>query len=143
MNNISGDRFETGCDLVDVTSASRPDTAWHFVDGQGHEHRWYVNGQPAASYNPNATYKTPTLIWIKDGEAYFEDGEPYDIGHYECRQCGEHVDSPRCTADTYTRHIGGLRWFRINDQPVSKEEHERRLAEMLRGKAGAVCQRHS
>jgi len=122
--------FESGCDLIDVTSMNRPDTAWHFVDAQGHEHQWYVNGKPAVSYNPSATHELPTLAWVVDGVGYYEDGEPYDIGHYQCLICGEHV-TPRGTADTVKQQIPGLRWFRINGERVSEEEYRRRL--MLRG----------
>lgn len=120
------DVFETGCDLIDVTSIHRPDTSWYFSDEHGHEHRWHVDGKPAVSYNPSARYDTPTLVWVKDGEDYWEDDdEPHDVGHLECRQCGEHAN-PGYTADGTEQHIPGPRWYRINGASVSPEEFQQR-----------------
>jgi hypothetical protein len=119
--------FESGCELVEVTSTHRPDTSWRFVDAQGHEHRWYAKGAPAESYSPSGRYEVPTLVWVKDDVGYFEDGEPYDIGHHECVQCGEHVE-PRSTADSVQQFVPGLRWYRINGRSVTKDEFERRRA---------------
>jgi hypothetical protein len=123
------DVFELGCDMVDVTSSNRPDTAWRHTDARGHEHRWYANGRPAESYNPSAEHSLPSLVWVVDGIGSFEDGEPYEIGHYQCAQCGEHVQ-PRRTADTVQQFAPGLRWYRINGESVSKDEF------MARFKAG-------
>src|SRR6185436_19512973 len=123
---VGADVFEFGQELMDVTSNHRPDTLWRFIDAHGHEHRWYVGDMPAASYNPSATYETPTLLWVKDGEEFWDgDDEPHDVGHLECRICGEHV-TPRYTADTTTQYVAGLRWFRINGEPVSMDEFQRR-----------------
>jgi hypothetical protein len=123
------DIFETGCDLIDVTSLHRPDPRWRLVDAHGHEHRWYVDGKLAVSYRPEAHYETPTLVWIKDGEEYWEDDdEPHPVGHLECRECGERIE-PGYTADDTTQQIPGLRWCRINGQLVSREEFDRRLTE--------------
>ena len=84
---------------------------------------------PATNYNAVHDYVTPTLLWVKDGEEFWEDDdEPHDVGHLECRQCGEHV-SPGYTADTYRVYIPGLRWYRINGESVSEQDFERRLAE--------------
>jgi|ERR1051325_717103 hypothetical protein len=119
--------FESSCDLVDMTSANRPDPSWVFVDAQGHEHRWFTNGQPATSYDPQLSYEVPTLVWVVDGVEYW-DGELHEVGHTECRLCGEHI-APRSTPDTCQQLVPGLRHFRINGQPVSKEEFERRAKE--------------
>jgi hypothetical protein len=123
---MTEDRFEAGQDPIDVTSMHRPDTGWVMVDAHGHEHRWHVDGRPAVSYSPSATYDVPTLVYVKDGEETDEDGETYEVGHLECRACGEHV-RPGYTADTIRQYIPGLRWYRINGQSVSPEEFERRL----------------
>jgi hypothetical protein len=122
----SGDLFESG-NFLDVTSLHRPDTSWRQLDAHGHEHRWYVEGKPAVSYRPSDKHETPTLVWVKDGEAYWpDDDEPHDVGHLECRQCGEHIE-PRYCADTTTQHIAGPRWYRINGESVSFDEFERRF----------------
>jgi len=138
MKAISGDDvFEAGADMIEVTSQHRPDTNWRVVDAQGHEHRWYVDGKPAVSYNPSAKHETPTLVDVHDGWGYWEDGERYAIHHYECRQCGEHIE-PRYTADTNRQYIPGLRWCRINGESVSKEEFERRWSARNRDGAGSA-----
>lgn len=120
------DVFDCGTDVVEVTRLHRPDTDWRFVDASGHEHRWYSNGVPAKYYSASDKYDTPTLIWVKDGEEYWDgDDEPHDVGHLECRQCGERV-TPGYTADTSRQYVPGLRWFRINGENVSPEEFQRR-----------------
>jgi len=127
---IGQDEFESGCELVDVTSLHRPNIRWSLTDATGHEHRWYDGDRPATSYDPQRTYTVPTLIWVKDGEEYWEDSdEPHDIGHLECRLCGEHIQ-PGYTADETVQYIPGLRWYRINGRHVSKEEFEQKLAEI-------------
>jgi hypothetical protein len=124
--HVGPDVFEMQCDLVDVTSLHRPDPTWRHVDAHGHEHRWYVDGTPAVSYDPSARYETPSLVWVKDGEEFWDgDDEPHDVGHLECRQCGDHVE-PRYTADDTRQHIPGLRRYRINGEPVTPEEFARR-----------------
>lgn len=129
---VGPDVFDSSCDLVDVTSLHRPDTSWLFTDAHGHEHRWYVDGTPAVSYSPSARHETPTLIWIKDGEEFWEDDdEPHDVGHLECRQCGEQI-APRYRPDDTTQHIPGLRHYRINGEAVSEDEFTRRLADHQR-----------
>lgn len=124
----SGHAFTSGSELIDVTSLHRPDPSWHVVDDQGHEHRWRVNGQPAASYNASERYDVPTLVDVHDGYGYYEDGEQYAIHHLECRQCGQHIE-PGYTADTNRQFIGGLRWYRIDGASVSKKEFDRRVTE--------------
>lgn len=119
--------FETGCEVLEVTSNSRPDTSWRHVDHQGHRHVWHADGKPADRYNPSTTYETPTLVWVKDGEACWEDDdEPHDVGHLECRECGAPV-RPGYTADTTRQYIPGLRWFTIDGRRVTPEEYEAKL----------------
>lgn len=124
----NGDVFESGCEFVDVTMLHRPDTNWRYVDKHGHEHRWYVEGQPVTIYRPQNQHQTPTLKWVFEEWGYYEDGERYQIGHHECVDCGEHIE-PRYTADDTKQMIPGLRWYQINGQSVSREEFERRATE--------------
>lgn len=86
--NQEPDVFESGCEPIDVTSLRRPDTGWRHIDAHGHEHRWYTDGVPADTYSPTKSYDVPTLTWVVDGTEYYEDGEPYEYGHHECRECG-------------------------------------------------------
>jgi hypothetical protein len=111
-------------DLIDVTSNHRPDTSWRFTDAKGHEHRWYVGWTPAESYSPMVHYEVPTVVWVSDGTRYDEDGEPYEVGHVECRECGEHV-KPGHTADAYEQKVAGLLRCYVDDRPVTREEFER------------------
>lgn len=121
--------FRVESDRIDVTSNHRPDTSWRFTDAAGHEHQWFADGTPASGYVPSAKHSTPTLKWVKDGEAYWpDDDEPHDVGHNECIQCGEHIE-PRYTADTNSQYIAGPKYCYINDEPVSLEEFERRARE--------------
>lgn len=129
-DNLTDFRIER--DLMEVTSLRRPDVRWRFVDAQGHEHRWYLEGAPATYYAATCHYDTPTLIWVKDGEEYWEDDdEPHDVGHLECKQCGEPV-KPGYTADDHKQYVPGLLRCYINGVSVSKEEYERRWLEAQR-----------
>ena len=163
----NGDVFEMRCDIIDVTSMSRVDTSWRFVDPAGHEHRWYetwdkckaceagyrrvADGMhyndaaggvtwgvcrkltpfPAKSYSPSKHYITPTLVWVHDGWSAYEDGEPYELAHQECKDCGATVKPGTC-ADTYKQHVAGLKHYRINGEPVGEDEFKRRVAEASR-----------
>lgn len=118
----NGDEFELRRDLIEVTSISRPDTSWLYHDAHGHEHRWYLNGKPAESYSPQQQYETPTLIWIKDGEEWWEDSdEPHPVGHTECRVCGEHIEPQRKPDDTQM-YVPGMTYYRINGRSVDHDE---------------------
>jgi hypothetical protein len=126
IERIGSDVFESGCELIDVSMMSRPDTNWLFTDAAGHVHRWHEVGssEPAQSYQPEWAYEVPTLRWVVDDRWIDEDGEERETGHSECVQCGEHV-TPRHTSDTTRQMIPGLRWYRINGQSVSEDEFKR------------------
>lgn len=125
----NGDVFEMSFDLMDVTSMRRPDETWRYTDVRGHLHQWFEDGQPMERYRPDRTHDTPTLVWVKDGEEYWEgDDEPHPVGHNECRECGEHIE-PRYTADTTTQYVAGLLHCRINGQVATREEFERQFKE--------------
>lgn len=113
--------FESGCDMIEATSSKRPDTAWVFTDAHGHQHRWFLGDQPATNYRPTGKYHVPSLTWIHDGYGVWEDGEQYEIGHHECRECGEHIE-PQYRADDTQQWVPGLRWYRINGRNVSEQE---------------------
>lgn len=126
---LSGHQFEMQCDPIEVTSLHRPDTAWVFTDAHGHEHRWFVGDKPATSYRPSERYETPSLVWVKDGEEYWEDDdEPHPVGHLECRQCGEHI-APRYRPDDCVQYIPGLKHFYVDGRPVTEDEFKALLKE--------------
>ena len=105
VESIRSDR-----ELIDVTCLSRPDTAWHYVDQQGHEHFWTTHHGKRSSrdYNPRLQYKTPTLVKVHDGYEHFDDGAVIELSHLECWLCGERVEPGYC-ADEYTQYVEGLR----------------------------------
>ncbi len=121
---------------MEATSFHRPDVSWVYIDRESHVHRWQTGGQPATSYSPTCAYTTPTLVWVKDGEEYWDgDDEPHPVGHLECAQCGDRV-TPGYRADDTTQYVPGLRWFRINGHLVTPEEYDARWrAAVLKGTA--------
>lgn len=124
--------FNVSRDMLEVSMMRRPDPSWVFVDSLGHEHRWYVGEHPAANYDPQARHITPTLVWIKDGEEFFEDDdEPHAVGHLECARCGQYV-KPGYTSDTDRQFIPGIQRFTIDGATVSKQRYLDELAEELR-----------
>ncbi len=117
-------------DMIDVTSMNRPDTTWKVVDAAGHEHRWYVDGKSAGHYDPSAHHELPTLVWVTTGAGHYPDGSEYDVGHYECRECGEEVEHPRSTSDSFTQRIPfGVITCEIDGVPVTREQFEKSYAE--------------
>lgn len=127
------DTFDVSCGVIEVTSLHRPDEGWRHVDAAGHEHYWHEVGEsafkPMTSYSPMKHYLALSLIWVKDGEEYWPgDDEPHDVGHHECKQCGEHVE-PGYKADDCVQLIPGLKRFWVNGINVTEEEFKRRAKE--------------
>lgn len=134
---VGQDVFETTCDLIDVTSNSRPDVGWRYVDPAGHEHRWHVRDResgdlvPARTYNPSWRYEVPTVREVIYAEGIDEDGYDRTDSHLECLQCGAHVRPGTC-ADAYQQHIPGLRRHFINGEPVTPDEFKARAEAVLK-----------
>jgi hypothetical protein len=125
------EQFRTYCDQFEVTSMHRPNTSWRFTDAHGHEHRWHVTGDehPATRYLPTETYDVPTLEWVKTGEEWIEDAEePFEVGSYFCKVCGEEVDKG-FTADDTRQFIPGMRHYTIDGESVSAEVFAAKVAE--------------
>lgn len=95
---------------IEVTSLHRPNVDWGFVDAQGHTHQWWTKGVIATSYNPENRHELPTLRYVEDETRYYEDGEPYVVGHYECAICGEHI-TPGYKPDDTPQFIRGLAYW--------------------------------
>jgi hypothetical protein len=121
-------KLESGCELIDVTSMSRPDPTWTKIDGAGHLHQWFRDGEPAhGEYFASAKYTVPTLIEVDD-ESEWEDGEEIERSHLQCTECGETIEPGMC-ADTFRQFVPGLKWFRINGEPVTEEEYNKAVVE--------------
>ena len=95
-------------DMIEVTSMSRPDENWEFVDSQGHRHRWeWPDGQ--RKYRASGA-TVPTCVWVKGETAMDEDGFEVEIGGYTaCAQCGEKV-MPGRKADEQRVFVRGLQY---------------------------------
>ena len=119
--------------MVDVTSLRRPDETWEHIDASGHVHRWeWPDGRRV--YQPAQRASLPTLKRVVDRIEFNEEGEPYEVWHYECVQCSATVE-PRMTADTNTQYIAGLASYRIDGENVSpdvfKREFEKSTGEKI------------
>ncbi len=120
----NGHTFDIQREMIDVTSLSRPDERWRFVDAAGHEHSWRFmrDGVEIQGYNPQAQADVPTVTFVQDGVHWYDDTEsavPY--GHHECSICRERV-SPAYRADDHRQYIAGLTSHYIDGQYVSREE---------------------
>lgn len=118
--------FDSGCSMLEVTSLSRPNTNWLFIDAYGHEHRWYDGLEPATSYRPEVEYTTPTLVRVLDKTEYDEDGEPFYIYRWDCVECHETI-TRGFIGDDCRQFIPGIRWYQIDGRHVSPEEFKREL----------------
>ncbi len=67
-------------DYIDVTPRSEPDPDWVYVDKQGHSHRW--------DFALNGAATVTSLKYVEDDPG---DDEYPPSGHFECRECGEHI----------------------------------------------------
>jgi 20S proteasome alpha/beta subunit len=121
MNMLLGSRrFEVTCDMLDVTSLSRPDERWTHTDSNGHEHYWTLDGVREAPYRYDARAELPTLELVEDEPWYDEDGEMIRPFHYECTTCRDHV-RPGRKADEYRQMAPGLKRYTIDGETVSPE----------------------
>lgn len=113
--------YRSECSMIEVTSMSRPDVQWRYIDKAGHLHRWFYSGIMTNRYDTyrlDQAYYAGTLVKIIDAEA--TEDEPA-IWHYECPICGE-VIWPGTCADQYQQFIPGIRRFWVDDVPVSEEQ---------------------
>jgi hypothetical protein len=92
--------------------ASKPDPAWRYVDGAGHEHRWTITeAPPMAGHGPSGVVETCEREWRHvpcDGSCGAECGnEGYSVTVWRCRSCGEVLDpGPRYVPDYRGRTSG-------------------------------------
>ena len=117
LDNITF-RIEQG--TIDVTQLREPDPEWCYQDKKGHIHVWrLVDGEPQV---------VASLVYIVDSPGTDEYPE---IGHTECRRCGEHVDAGYRPVP-YRVTAAGLRTFYINDEEVSEEKYAEIFNEVLK-----------
>lgn len=109
--------------MIEVTSLYRPDERWTRTDVAGHVHQWFQNGKPLSEqiWDPSADYRVPSVVWVRDPDEYDSDGEPYTVGHFECKECHERIELGY-RADTEQRFIAGL--ARFEDVHVWLEDAE-------------------
>ena len=116
-------KIEIESNPIDVTPISEPDPNWVQVCGCGIEHRHHSDDPNFISSPGMCESGLPTLIWVVESVGI----EDYpEIGHYECRGCGEYV-RPGSKRPEFTYHIPGRRTIRINGEEVAEEELQRIL----------------
>ena len=125
-----GHTYSVDCDMIEATCLRRPDESWTFTDAAGHEHYWTFDGR-RGTYRPDAKAETPTLETVHDGTGYWEDGEPYEIYHHECRICRETVE-PRCCADQSRQYVPGPRYYYIDGECVSQPDFMRAVEPFMK-----------
>jgi hypothetical protein len=117
----NGSVLTAHCEPIEVTSLGpREDPAWTFTDANGHAHA------TADGY--------PSLVWIVDEEDYvvFEDGYPEEYpgsGHYECRECGEHIQPGMRGPSPYREFIPGPCYYELDGEPITEEQYREIVAE--------------
>lgn len=122
---VGGKTFEVACEMVDVTSISRPDEHWQHTDSAGHVHRWLFDGKPGGPYSPRAKTTIPTLRYVVDEVYWCADcNDEHERGHHECVTCGEHVNPGTC-ADDFRQFVPGLICYWIDGRSVPKDEFYR------------------
>lgn len=89
------------------------DRAWRHADAHGHEHRW-----------EDGDDRWPTLRWVVDAPG--GDGYP-DEGHWECRECGDHVE-PGIRIRTHDRRVPVSTDYYLNDEPITENDARALLA---------------
>lgn len=116
---VNGKNFEAVSEPLEVTSLHRPDEAWKHTDTNGHVHQWeWPSGK--RRYDPREHATLPTLTRVLTGVEYDEEGEPFNVYHYECSTCRE-VVKPGYRADDCRQFIPGIRSYYIDGVPVSEE----------------------
>lgn len=122
---MDGRAFRLERSMIDATSMNRPDESWSFIDKNGHEHRWHVDGKPVTRYDPTSKFETPTLVWKHERWGYYPDGSRYSVGHHRCAQCKARVPNPGTKADDCQQYVPGLTSYYIDDRSVTREEFMR------------------
>jgi hypothetical protein len=118
---LQGWSIEAWTEQIEVTSSlPRPDPGWRHTDAHGHEHR----------------YKSDTLRWVQDEPDWIDvDGEEYPgDGHYECIQCGEHIQPGSIGPSMYREYMAGMnhveairsdgRRFELNAEQIAQLEQD-------------------
>jgi hypothetical protein len=110
-------------DMIDVTSAlPRPDPRWTYTDQAGHQHR-YDKTAPG-HYYPTQVVVTEEPYWCPDCH------DEHSDSHYECPLCGEEIEPGLVSAPLYREYMPGLASYYLNDEPITKDEYERLVAEL-------------
>ena len=134
---IDGVTFSMYQEMLNASSLHdiRPDLNWSYRDKADHHHRWYVqspDGMHGAQppWVRGAVYSTPTLEWITDSPGSPEDSDEWwpERGHWQCRLCKEHIAPVIVDVGPTHLMVPGLKSYYIDDESVSFEEFERRLA---------------
>lgn len=91
---------------IGVTPGDERDPEWRYVDKKGHVHQYTASGD------------VTSVKWIQEAPATDEYPE---LGHYECKRCGEVVLPGRHIVTT-RQYIAGLVECTVNGESVTQEE---------------------
>ena len=101
--------------LQDVTCMEEPDPGWSYTDHAGHLFRW----EPYTDGFGNPWHRVPnTLKYVVDSPAV---GDYPEIGHRECRLCGETVEMGWRFNQYRQYAITGYCYY-VNSELVSEDE---------------------
>lgn len=105
-----------------TSNAPSRDPDWTYTDKRGHEHH-YEGGL------------YPTLRWVVD-ETYWCDDcqEDHEDGHYECPECGEHIEPGMRDPSGKRELVSGLTSWYLDDEPISEEEAKRLIEDEVNGR---------
>lgn len=120
----NGKQLEVTTELIDITSLSRPDPSWKFIDPAGHLHRWHDAQGPLKDYHGQACH-VPSAVRVRTPEEdYAEEdyGDIIETSRLDCKLCGHQDISPGTCADTTRVYMPGLRHLFIDGVEVSREE---------------------
>jgi hypothetical protein len=107
-------------DMIDVTTnVPTQDKAWRYTDEHGHEHHW--------------DHGYPTLRQVVDEVRYDEDGDEYEITHFECPLCSEVIRPGARPPSAFREYIPGRSHYYLNGESITEE----RAREIIEGSATA------
>lgn len=112
--------FETGADLIDVTSLTKPNPVWKWVCPKGHIVQWeQFDSKWGKQYRVANVRRLVTKqdVWQYDEYVKLE----YDV----CATCPrgrKAVDYTDAQIPNYSKeYIPGMRWYRLNGEDVTEE----------------------
>lgn len=135
---LGGFSIHVNVDHIEVTSMGpRPDPEWSHVDASGHVHRWSNSWSTGSD----------SFVWVQDEDDWMdEEGEEYPgEGHYECRQCHEHLSPGLRGASPCREYIPGqmtiTACFSDGSEAVITQQELNGVSDMVRARDFVAAER--